>query len=431
MIDITFPYKVPVLKVSQPMGDFFAASLPAQLILDVADSEPARVQKNRTVGTQRSLNEDRAKSIAKFVDSVDAAFPNSVILGANYDFATGALLKAEEKHWTVEKTDGSSNLYILTIPTRERLVSLIDGQHRVESFRYVNSEERRDMDLLCAIYIDLPLPFHAYVFATINFNQKKVDKAVAYQLFGYGYDKVPSEKMPPETLAVLLARALEADASTPFYQHIKLGIPTVEEYAPITSGEWVDAQWKVSLASIVDGIQSLVSTQPMKDRDDMREASLFSDHSRKVLRKKNRRDLSPLRELYLDLNDKAIYTVLINFFEVIDEVFWKLAESRNEEKSFIVRTVGIQALFHVLKKILQDNIANGKVIGKENTSVDYFRSLFSGARKIQFSDPYFTESSAKGRSKIQNALLVVIGLKDIQALGIQQGGLEEVFKKYA
>jgi hypothetical protein len=43
-----------------------------------------------------------------------------------------------------------------------------------------DDEEHRDMELLCVVFIDLPTPYHAYIFATINFNQKKVDRSLTY-----------------------------------------------------------------------------------------------------------------------------------------------------------------------------------------------------------------------------------------------------------
>ena len=44
------------------------------------------------------------------------------------------------------------------------------------------------MELLCAIFVDLPKPFQAQLFATINSTQKPVNKSLTYEMFGYNVD---------------------------------------------------------------------------------------------------------------------------------------------------------------------------------------------------------------------------------------------------
>jgi hypothetical protein len=41
------------------------------------------------------------------------------------------------------------------------------------------------MSLVCSVYFDLPRPFQAQLFATINSTQKRVDRSLTYELFGY------------------------------------------------------------------------------------------------------------------------------------------------------------------------------------------------------------------------------------------------------
>jgi hypothetical protein len=63
--------------------------------------------------------------------------------------------------------------------------SIIDCQHRMKGFEYIENESRLEMDLLCSVFFDLPNPYQAYLFATINGNQKRVDKSLALEQFGY------------------------------------------------------------------------------------------------------------------------------------------------------------------------------------------------------------------------------------------------------
>ncbi|MBS4273154.1 DGQHR domain-containing protein [Escherichia coli] len=68
-----------------------------------------------------------------------------------------------------------------------RLCSIIDGQHRLLGFKYAKN---KDIQLPCSIYNSLPPSNQATIFSTINFNQQKVPKSLAYRLFGYSLDDI-------------------------------------------------------------------------------------------------------------------------------------------------------------------------------------------------------------------------------------------------
>ena len=80
------------------------------------------------------------------------------------------------------------------------------------------------MELLCSVYLDLPLAYHARIFTNININQKRVDKNLAYNLFQFDMEQGEPETWSPETLAVYFARVLEKDNDSPFKGKIKLGV---------------------------------------------------------------------------------------------------------------------------------------------------------------------------------------------------------------
>lgn len=95
------------------------------------------------LGAQRQSSIRRAKQIAHYIDTVEAAFPNSVILAANY-INYGALQEDVSLRWRVEVwTDGS---YRLVIPSERAMASVIDGQHRLLGFDYCRAE-RKQMEL--------------------------------------------------------------------------------------------------------------------------------------------------------------------------------------------------------------------------------------------------------------------------------------------
>ena len=197
-----FPLRIPALKVIQPFGEFYVCTLEATLISRLIFSNPLRYtdESGTLVGGQRKLDEDRCKEIASYIQTVDAAFPNSIIIAANYDEA-GDLHSNPSECWSVELLPGNNEMYCINIPTEKRLASIIDGQHRIKGFYYA-PETSQNMQMLCAIYLDLPNSYQASLFATINGNQKKIDRSLAYEHFGYNLDDEKNEAWSPEKLAV-------------------------------------------------------------------------------------------------------------------------------------------------------------------------------------------------------------------------------------
>ena len=104
--------------------------------------------------------------------------------------------------------------------------------------------------------------------------------------------------------------------------------------------------------------------------------------------------------MYIEANDKLLYLIIRNFLDVCNEVFWTPAR----EGSFIVKTVGIQALFDVLRDLAPT------VLAGRDGSVDFFRSVLSKADKIDFAVEPFRNPSGSGRTTIKRAITDAIGL---------------------
>jgi DNA phosphorothioation-associated DGQHR protein 1 len=387
--------EINALKVKQPLGDFFVISIDAEKLLNIAFSEPLKYVDNKgnVKGSQRPKNEKRLKEIGKYIESVEMAFPNSIILTANYN-QNGQIVKNESDRWKIveNKNDGT---FKLVIPKKQKLAAIIDGQHRLNAFDYVeNKELLSNIQLVCSVYFDLPNSYQAFLFATINSNQKKVDRSLALEQFGYNVDDEPEKSWTPEKLAVFLSRKLNTDTNSPLHKHIKVAPLNYEILfdSPVTD------DWVVSTATIVDGIAGLISTNPKRDRILMQQKSLFGGRTREML--KDVRDSSPLRQVFLSNKDLTLYNTVINYFNVVEELFWK----NTEQNSYIFKTVGIQALFDVLKFILKEN-KNGNY---EQTD---FRGYLSKASNIDFTDKFF-QSSGIGRGRIKNSINVMIGLLD-------------------
>src|SRR5262249_29161093 len=138
--------------------------------------------------------------------------------------------------------------------------------------------------------------------------------------------------------------------------------------------------WTVSTATIVDGILSLISSSPGTDRDLMHTKTVEGGRNRNSLPKDKK---APLRELFRKTNDLAIYTAIENFFKAVDLVFWRNAS----EDSYIRKTVGIQALFDVLRTLLTKYFEEARDI-----SIEFYKWHLDKAKDIDFSSQEFQAS---------------------------------------
>lgn len=385
---------LPAIAVDQPIGKFFICAISAENLMKFAYSIPATMKREDGIfsnifGNQRKKKPSRLKDIGEYIDEEDSTFPNTIILSANYE-EDGTYEDDESLRWhAVRKDDGS---YILYIPTDKRLASIIDGQHRVEGFSHIKKSERLNMELPCAVYINLPREYQAKIFATININQKRVDKSLAYQLFGYDLNTSDSDKWPPDMLGVYMARIFEGREKSPFKGHVKMAL--LEEDRP--EFEKSKLNWQVSVACLVEGISRLLSDKPSLDRTLLAQGTIRS-------RLELPMDNAPLREMYIQGKDKSILELINTYFTVVEELLWR----GQPERSFITRTVGVLALFDLLREALTAK----KIIGKNVE--ESARAFLLPAVGVDFSDDFFQASGA-GRVRIRNVLKVLTRLNGVE-----------------
>ena len=410
---LQFPYEKPVLRVSQPIGTFYVTVLPAELLLRVAASDVMSASLNlngvgyRLTGTQRLVKDKRLSQIADYIDRIDSAFPNSIILAANHNIDVGmdqdeleaieleerdhtnAVLDEDEVHkskvWTVFEDE--KGCLKLRIPSSDKLAAIIDGQHRLFAFAKADSETRLAMDLICAIFLDLPKPLQAQLFATINSTQKPVDRSLTYELFGYNVSDEPEQWWTPDKLAMFLTRKIGTEIESPLRGHITVAPKADNALQAIGA----DIPWQVSTAVVVDGILRLFSTNPKRDTNAMRTPIA---HERSYLRD-GARDRSPLREVFVSYNDALIYKVVENYLLACSEVFWNGAKTG----SYILKTVGVQALFDILRRKLASHSVEAR-----DVRVAYFREKLEPASDIDFSEQRFRVPAGSGRSIIRKAI---------------------------
>lgn len=400
-----FPLSVPALRVCQPIGVYYVAVIPADVLLQVSYSDKltAKWDAERSIyvleGTQRPLQEKRFQQIAEYIARADSAFPNTIILAANFRQDDGLLETGPDEtapagtadpRWVI--ADGADGSAVLTIPTKEKLAAIIDGQHRLLGFTHVKDPDRLKMQLICSVFVGLPKPFQAQLFATINSTQKAVDKSQTYELFGYNLEDEDPEEWSPDKLAVFIARRLGTDSESSLKGRVVIAAETDEELKAFGA----DADWQVSTAAIVDGVLRLISSNPKRDTA----AMLEGNRKPRAVLHRGRVDRSVLRDLYLAGQDEVLYILTRNYLAACERTFW-----RNAPKgSYITKTVGVQALLDILKLVAQ------KANEERDISAARFECILQPAAKIDFTADEFRNASGAGRTTIKRAIAQACGL---------------------
>lgn len=419
--------ELPAIKVSQPIGVFYAISIPAKVLLDLCytirlevlddtETTPLGIF-NKLKGTQRETKPLRLRQIQDYSETIDATFPNSIILGANYDDETGLLIEDDESRWYIEKEE--NGFMKLIIPDKKRLASIIDGQHRLYG---IEDSLNNDMDLLCSVFLELPMAYHANIFMNINMNQRKVDRNLAYSLFSFEMEPGSIESWSPDTLAVYFARLLGTSDKSILNKKIN---------GPILDNK---DNGSISFASVIDGIIALITQNPKNDRHYLhKNIKIMRDRTSLIDQKSN----APLRELYVFKKDKSLYNIILNYVNSFGGSLWKL----NEYK-IMKNTLGIQAIFDFLKLFLIQDTKTIKEAVKERYekkgknydkkefindyteelnkrySEDFFYDVLIKAKNIDFDNEYFAVQS-KARTRLKNLLLIKCLDKDIDDLKIR------------
>lgn len=388
--------EIKAIKVTQPLGDFFITKIKASDLLMISTSQIARYDENGNLqGNQRKLDTKRISLISNYIKSKEMCFPTSIIIAANVNEKGIILDEEDENRWKINEED--DDICKITIPNKqEKTCVIIDGQHRLNAFEMLD-DDYKNIELVCSVFFNLPNPYQAFLFATINGNQKPVSKSLSLDLYGYNLEHESQNKWNPEKLAVSLARKLNFNQDSPLYNSIKL--------APNTDALSLQKdKLLVSMYAVVSGILKLIAKNPQKDRDfmAMKKNKFFGDDSRKALDD----DGAVLRKFFLNCKDEEIYTILYNYFTSVKKLIWDTQPSN----SVLKKTIGILVLFDILKLLIENGRENFEEEINKITNLDYSDKLFS--------------LSGGGRSCLYRVLRYIL------CLGISKEELKDDEKSY-
>ncbi|MAP18045.1 MAG: hypothetical protein CL626_03175 [Aurantimonas sp.] len=336
------------IKVTQPIGELFVAKIPSNILSKLAKSDIRRItsrELEKMSGIQRGLSQTRVAEIAKYVETVDASFPNAFILNLNTEYLNDA---PKALH---SGCDDNSFIYCFDVAVSDEAFKIIDGQHRLSGFEKADVET---FDLIVAFFIDLPIEDQAYLFSTINVTQQKVNKSLVYDLFEM------SKTRSPQRTAHLITKALNTDEDSPLYRRIKLlGI------APKFDDE-VLYRASLSQGAVASRIEGLISSDPMGDRDVYKrgqEIQLTGNEADKGL---------VFRRYFAENRDWAILKILKNYFQAVSDVFPGLWAQHDNPLS---RTIGYGALMSLLVDAYRAGASKGDL------SVEFFHELMQRVKE--------------------------------------------------
>lgn len=312
------------LKVSQPAGDFFAAVMKYSILRDIAYFDVRRIlQEDRDIerylGIQRPLNDSRVRDLQRYVSFYDATFPTSIIIAVDADAASYSEQAREMTLSNVIREAPEDSILF------QHIARVIDGQHRIAGLADYNGP---NFDLLVTILVGFDIAQQAQIFATVNLEQTKVNRSLAYDLFAL------SEHRSPQKTCHNVVVALDQDATGPFYRRIKrLGTATHGRI-----GE------TLTQATFVEALLKLISRNPNQDRDTLlrnRPIRAATDQELKV---------TPLRNLFISGQDVTIAKIIWNYFEAVRER-WPLAWNAGGAGYILNRTNGFRALMRLFKPL--------------------------------------------------------------------------------
>ena len=347
--------EIRALRAQQPIGDLYIGSVPSEILIRITDFDVRRViQDERDVekylGIQRPLDNKRVKSLQQYVNFADATFPTACILAVDseytdFDQETGTLTLRNYR-------EGDD------LPTRaiRYIARVLDGQHRIAGLWNYDGPP---FDVPVVFFVGADIAEQANIFSTVNLEQNKVGKSLAYDLFAL------AKSRSPQRLCHEIAVAFDADEKSPFFHRIKrLGIATPGRYNET-----------ISQAQFVEGLLNHISRDPKQDRDVLlRGRNLSLPDARELER-------YIFRKMFVEERDLDIAKSIDAYFRAVQER-WPEAWKYTARGAVLSKTNGFRALMRLLRPLYHSLYGHDQVIRKDD--------VLSVLNRSEFTDEHFT-----------------------------------------
>lgn len=346
------------IEVVQPLGSFYIGCINYKDLLKIAYTDVLRIERHekrefeKYVGIERPLSPRRVEQLKKYVNTIDATFPTSIIIHVSSKYA-----EYDEKS------------KIMNIKNRKDAAKIIDGQHRIEGLKAFSGDTFK---LNVTIFVDLELEDQGMVFSVINLEQTKVDRSIVYSLYEYASTRSPQKTCHD------IAKLLNNKENSPFRDKIKiLGRATGKAQESLTQG------------TFVNHLLPLISREPMVDRDKIKRnieiEGATGSEERKLI----------FRNMFIEDRDAEIAKVLWNYFAAVENR-WFNAWYYVQVGNILNKTTGFGALMKFLPLAYLRLGEPGDVV-----SAEAFRDIF---KKVELTEEDFNPDKYKPGGTGINAL---------------------------
>jgi DGQHR domain-containing protein len=350
--------EIPLMLVNQPIGSFYIGKVNASNIINNLKVE----RRDKDKGVQRRLVENRIDEILMYTNDPEATFPTPIII---------AIDETRKENLKQIKND----FFTFDYYSDEIVGEILDGQHRIEGLK--KSDKIDQFELLVVLMFGLTEEEKAYVFTTINSNQRSVPKSLIYDLFQL------SEKRSPFKTCHEIARLLNSDESSPFYRRLKM-----------LGSKKYDTEC-LSQGTFVNYLVDLISTDPKKDMIEIKNGLIISN------------ELSlPFRNYFINEEDHIIYKIVLNMFSAVSEIFYE--EWVNDKEYILLRTIGYGGIMRAFPEIFKE-CKKDKDFTKEK-----FLKIFSRLKNLLYKRDLnlrFSSFEASGRGVKSFTDLIIESIK--------------------
>ena len=356
-----------VLKVAQPIGDFYIASISYKDLISISYADRRSPSTfDQDIGIQRPLKLSRVEEIKRYVKTSDATFP------------TGIVLSVDEECAIYNKTKNVMTLTELLPRAKdekkvpfEKIAKILDGQHRLAG---LEDYDENNFELNVILFIGLDIADQATIFSTVNLAQTKVNRSLAYDL--YELAKTGSPQKTCHNIAI----GLDQLEKSPFYQKIKrLGVNTPGRYSET-----------ITQATFVQSLLPYLSDNPQGDRNTLL-------NNRKI-KKADAIESKKLifKNMFIDNKELDIADIILFYYDAI-RIRWPKAWSSTERGIMLSKTNGFRAFMRFLRPLyleITDNVG-------DIPSVDKCSSVLE---EINIEDDDFNTDQFKPGSSGESAL---------------------------
>lgn len=320
------------IKVKQPIGFFYVTKISYSDLLDMSKVDIRHItEDDEILGIQRELKGEKVNQIRKYLTTVFATFPNSIIVNVS---SADIVSSAGEK---------------LTIIAKDDTFTIIDGQHRLAGF---DNYKGGNFELILSIFVDLDIPQQAEIFTTINSEQTKVAPSLNVNL------ELDSKYYTPRKMMVEIAQSFNLAKDSPWYNSIKMlgggkeGVISLASFArPLFGLTYRESDWYIIKNRLMTCCGEQVN---------------FSDFNY---------DISKyiFWEFYKNHDSASVYKILYNYFAAFQSVF---QSDWMNEKSILNKTTGYNAMMRLFKDLIPSGLR------EKRFTYDFFIDVLSPLSRL-------------------------------------------------